>query len=278
MSAIRDLTDLAACRDVVRLQEAVWGRDSEIVPASVLFVSAKRGGILIGAFDEAALVGFVWSLPGVRDGAPTHWSHMLGVLPEARGRGLGYDLKRAQRDRALEAGVDLIEWTFDPLQAPNAHLNISTLGATSATYLVNAYGEMTGPLHRGTPTDRLIAEWWIRTPHVERRLARRGPVVRSAEVLDAPVALGVHPGGDWPVPVPRQHDLGARRLLLQIPPRFTELQASAPDVALAWRLATRETFTSHFARDYRVVDFLVDREGGGSYLLEQATSATPAAS
>ena len=125
----------------------MWGRDGELVPASVLLVSAKRGGILIGALDGSRLVGFVWSMPGVRDGAPTHWSHMLGVLPDVRGRGVGRDLKLAQRDRALAAGVDLIEWTFDPLQAANAHLNIATLGGTSSTYLVDAYGQMVGPLH-----------------------------------------------------------------------------------------------------------------------------------
>jgi predicted GNAT superfamily acetyltransferase len=267
VSAIRDLTDLAGCRDVVRLQEAVWGRDSEIVPASVLFVSAKRGGILIGAFDEPRLVGFVWSMPGVREGAPTHWSHMLAVLPDARGRGVAQQLKRAQRDRALAAGVDLIEWTFDPLQAANAHLNVTTLGSTSATYLVNAYGDMSGPLHRGTPTDRLIAEWWIRTPHVERRLAQRGPTVRVGEVLDAPIALALETDQDWARPGEPQFDLDARRILVSIPPRFTEMQASAPDVALAWRLATREVFTRYFARGYRVVDFLDRRGGQGSYLL-----------
>ncbi|HUL72003.1 MAG TPA: GNAT family N-acetyltransferase [Vicinamibacterales bacterium] len=277
MSTIRDLTDLSSCREVVRVQEDVWGRDSEVVPASVLLVSAKRGGILIGAFEEARLVGFVWSMPGTRDGAPTHWSHMLAVRPEVRRRGLGQQLKRAQRDRAIAAGVDLIEWTFDPLQAANAHLNISVLGGTSATYLVNAYGEMTGPLHRGTPTDRLVAEWWIRTPHVERRLAASGPVVRSAEILDAPVALGLAPGRDWPRPLPPRLDLDARRILVAIPPRFTEMQASAPDAALAWRHATREVFTTYFGRGYRVVDFLGDK-----YLVESEVRsqkpAIPAAS
>jgi len=268
--ALRDLTDIGACREVVRVQEAVWGRDGEIVPASVLLVSAKRGGILIGAFDAARMVGFVWSMPGVRDGAPTHWSHMLGVLPDARGRGVGRDLKLAQRDRAQAAGVDLIEWTFDPLQAANAHLNISTLGGISTTYLVDAYGAMIGPLHLGTPTDRLIVEWWIRRPHVERRIARATVtsalplMVRTAEIADAPSAL--QPAGTGPL-APRL-DLDSRRVLVPIPAGFTEMQQTDAALALAWRLAVREVFTTYFARGYRVVDFWRDENAGGRYLIE----------
>lgn len=249
------------------MQEAVWGRDGEIVPASVLVVSAKRGGILIGAFEDTTLVGFVWSMPGVRDGSPTHWSHMLGVLPDLRGRGVGRDLKLAQRDRALAAGVDLIEWTFDPLQSANAHLNIAMLGGTSSTYLVDAYGEMVGPLHLGTPTDRLIVEWWIRRPHVERRIARAkgvAPIVRSAEIASAAVVFDSVSG----VPSAPQLDLDARRVLIPVPAGFTEMQRTDPDRALAWRLAVRDAFRAYFARGYRVVDFWINPDVGGRYLLE----------
>jgi predicted GNAT superfamily acetyltransferase len=274
--AYRDLTDIASCREVVRIQEAVWGAGSEIVPASVLFVSTKRGGILIGAVDDGKMVGFVWSMPGVLDGHLTQWSHMLGVMPAARGRGVGHALKLAQRDRAIAAGVELIEWTFDPLQAPNAHLNIAELGGVAGTYLVDAYGSMSGQLHLGTPTDRLIVEWRLRAPHVERRLARAsraaGPVVRSAEILDAPAALAPADATGRTPGAPRL-DLDARRILVGVPPRFTELQQQAADEALAWRLASRSVFTTYFARGYRVVDFLLDRSrGGGSYLMEKVGS------
>jgi predicted GNAT superfamily acetyltransferase len=273
--ALRSLADIASCREVVRVQEAVWGRDGEIVPASVLLVSAKRGGILIGAFDEARMVGFVWSMPGVRDNAPTHWSHMLGVLPDVRGRGIGRDLKLAQRDQALAAGVDLVEWTFDPLQAANAHLNIATLGGISTTYLVNVYGAMVGPLHRGTPTDRLVVEWWIRRPHVERRIARAGgtsahqPIVRSAEIAGAPAALEPTPAG----PSAPRLDLDDRRVLVAIPSGFTEMQQMDADSAFAWRLAVREVFTSYFARGYRVVDFWIT-DAGGAYVLDLSQAAS----
>jgi len=272
----RDLTSLDECRAVVDLQIAVWGGGMDVVPASVLLVSAKRGGILVGAADAGRLVGFVWSMPGWREGVATHWSHMMGVLPGARGRGLGAALKREQRDRALAQGAELVEWTFDPLQATNAHLNFASLGVTAAAYLVDVYGPMEGPLHRGTPTDRLIAEWWIRRPHVERRLARRSGVgpIRSAEIRDAPAALEAVPSAGWLRSGAVTAGHAARRVRIPVPGRFSEMQQQATDLALGWRMATREAFQAYFALGYQAVDFLLDREtGGGEYLLARADDA-----
>ena len=115
------------------------------------------------------MVGFAYAVMGMKDGRPMQWSHMAGVLPEFRG-GLGYRLKLAQRERALAQGLDLIEWTFDPLQAMNAHFNFAKLGGVSDEYAANFYGESTSALHRGTPTDRLVLSWRITEPHVVRRL------------------------------------------------------------------------------------------------------------
>jgi len=275
--SLNDIGDIAGCRAVVSIQIEVWGEDGEVVPASVLLASIKRGGILVGAYDRDHLVGFVWSMPGWRDGVPTQWSHMLGVRPIARGAGLGELLKVAQRDRALAAPVDLIEWTFDPLQAQNAHLNMATLGCVATTYRVNTYGEMIGPLHRGTPTDRLVAEWWIRKPHVERRLAARAArasghlIARSAEVVKAPSGIATRQTGEWLECVSADASLDAPRIVVPIPPRFTELQQQATDTALAWRLMTREIFLAYLSRGYRVLDFFRDPQGGGQYLLAEAS-------
>lgn len=279
MSELRAIADLAGCRAVVELQIAVWGADAETVPASVLLVSAKRGGILVGAFDGGALVGFVWSMPGWRDGRPTHWSHMLAVSPAARGRGIGEALKRAQRDRALAQQIDLVEWTFDPLQAQNAHLNLARLGAVASTYLADAYGAMSGPLHRGTPTDRLVAEWWIRRPHVERRLERGARLTaRSADVAGAPLTIETRPADPWVECVGERCDLDASRLLVPVPPRFTEMQQQARDSAASWRAASRAVFSTYFARGYVAVDFFLDREGaGGHYLLASQAAMSEAA-
>jgi predicted GNAT superfamily acetyltransferase len=260
---IRDVADLAGCRAVVDVQIEVWGRDAETVPASLLVASIKRGGILIGVWEGPRLVGFVWSMPGTRDGRPTHWSHMLGVRPEARGLGLGLALKCVQGQRALAAGFDLIEWTFDPLQATNAHLNMSSLGCVASEYRVNTYGEMPGPLHRGTPTDRLVAEWW------PRETAAGNP--RAAlENAEARPTILTRPSGTWTEIAAVRTDLDAPELCIAVPARFGEMQHQATEIALAWRMATREAFTAYFARGYQAVGFTIDREnGGGTYVLSR---------
>ena len=117
------------------------------------------------------MVGFAYAVVGMKSGKPMMWSHMAGVLPEFRG-GLGFRLKLAQRDRALAQGYDLIEWTFDPMQAMNAHFNFAKLGGVVEEYAPNFYGESTSALHRGTPTDRVVLSWKIAEPHVVRRLER----------------------------------------------------------------------------------------------------------
>ena len=274
---LSDLKTLDECRAVVDLQVAVWGRDMETVPAGVLLVSAKRGGILIGAAEGGRLAGFVWSMPGLRGEVRSHWSHMLAVLPEFRGRGLAEALKLEQRQRALAQGADLVEWTFDPLQAGNAHLNFVCLGAIASEYLADAYGSLSGPLHRGTPTDRLIAEWWIRRPHVERRLAERSaPVVaRSAGVFESPYAVEAREEGGWMVAGRVDTDLDARRVRIPVPPCFGQMQAQATPLALAWRMATRQAFQAYFGRGYRAVDFFLDRaSGGGEYLISDRGSTS----
>ena len=281
---IRPLKTLEDCRAVVALQEAVWGQDGEIVPASVLLVSAKRGGILLGADAAAAsaggppLAGFVWSMPGIRDdGIRTHWSHMLAVLPEFRERRLGEQLKWTQRDRALAQGADLIEWTFDPLLAANAHFNLHVLGGIGAAYGVNIYGALTGPLHRGTPTDRLIVEWRIREPHVARREAVRRSgqpgtlTARSSEVLDAPITIATEMRDGWLQVVEAHAGCDDERLLVPVPPQFLNMQQQSTEHALHWRLAVRDVMADALARGYRAVDFFLNRElGGGAYLLARS--------
>jgi predicted GNAT superfamily acetyltransferase len=220
------------------------------------------------------MAGFVWSLPGWRgDGERTHWSHMLGVVPDARGSGIGEQLKWAQRDRALGQGVALIEWTFDPLQALNAHLNLSRLGCVAGHYLVDAYGPMFGPLHRGTPTDRLVAEWWIKRPHVVRRKDSAAAGIftaRSRDVSNAPAVLSVREESGWDVCGDVRTGLHDPRVMIPIPAKFGEMQSSATELALAWRSASRTAFQTYFSRGYVAVDFFLDRErGGGLYLLSR---------
>jgi predicted GNAT superfamily acetyltransferase len=170
-------------------------------------------------------------------------------------------------------GADLVEWTYDPLQALNAHLNFAKLGIVVGEYAENIYGDSSSPLHRGSPTDRFVAEWEIRSPHVERRVQSRsaGPV-RDASIGTAPVVNASTQRGDRLIPGAASLTIDATRVLVEIPVGFAELQAQEPSLALDWRLATREIFQHYFGRGYRAVDFFLSRDTGrGRYLLARRT-------
>ena len=273
---IRPLTTIEDCKKVADLERSVWGyTDAEdVVPPPVLIVSIKRGGILLGAFDAAGeMKGFVYAIPGLKDGKPMQWSHMLGVTADARDAGLGARLKLAQREQALAMGIDLIEWTYDPLQAMNAHLNFAKLGVVVEEYEENIYGESSSVLHRGTPTDRFVAQWHITRPHVERRIASIGqPVVRDSSVGQAPVVNPSRESGEWLEPGPSDLSAGGRRVLVEIPMGFGDMQTREPGLALEWRMASRSIFQSYLGRGYHVVDFFLSRAARrGHYLLAEKT-------
>ncbi len=276
---IRDLTTLDDFRRVVELEKLIWGYTDadDVVGVPILVVSVKCGGILLGAFDEQGeMVGFVYSLPGLRHGRPMQWSHMLGVVPGVREAGLGTRLKLAQRDRALAMGLDLVEWTFDPLQAPNAHLNFAKLGVIVREYALNVYGESTSPLHRGAPTDRFVAEWWVRRPEVERRLALGAAATPRQGSPGAPLVNTTRRRGEWLACGELALDRRDPELLVEIPVNFTDMLQRNPELALEWRLKTREIFEPYLAAGYTVVDFLLDRGAGtGRYLLALGSWGEP---
>lgn len=190
---VAGLTELAQFERCVDLQLAVWGySEGDLIPKRMFIVASRIGGQVIGAFDREAIIGFAMALPGYRAGRPYLHSHMLAVLPEYRNAGLGRRLKLAQREDALARGFDLMEWTFDPLEIKNAHLNIARLGAIARRYQPDFYGPSSSPLQGGLPTDRLYAEWWLRSSRVKRVLGEEGdetdegaPIVRQVEVPGA---------------------------------------------------------------------------------------------
>jgi predicted GNAT superfamily acetyltransferase len=269
---IRPLTTIDECRRVAALEREIWGLEDgeDIVPPPVLIVSVKRGGILLGGFDaDGVMKGFVYSMPAIKDGRLTQWSHMLGVVADARDSGLGARLKLAQREAAVRAGVELIEWTFDPLQALNAHFNFAKLGVVVEEYEENVYGDSASPLHAGAPTDRFIAEWRITLPHVERRIGSWGqPVMRDSSVAGAFLINPAVPAGEWLVPGGADLSRDDRRLLVEIPTGFSEMLIARPALALEWRMHARKIFRTCFERGYRAVDFFLSRSAGrGHYLL-----------
>jgi len=175
MIEVRPVTAHAELQETVRLQKLIWGfEDVELIPLRLFVVATKIGGQVFGAFDGKKMIGFCMALPGLKPGGKTYLhSHMLAVLPEYRNAGVGRRMKLAQRDEALARGIELIEWTFDPLEIKNAYFNMERLGAVVRRYVLNQYGTTSSPLHGGLPTDRCIAEWWLRSPRVQAMLASR---------------------------------------------------------------------------------------------------------
>jgi predicted GNAT superfamily acetyltransferase len=173
MIEIRPLASHSEFREAVRLQQEIWGfQDVELLPLRLFVVATKIGGQALGAFDGRRMIGFCLAIPGLKPGGKGYLhSHMLGVLSEYRDRAVGRRLKLAQRDEALGRGIDLIEWTFDPLEIKNAFFNVERLGAIVRRYVVNQYGTTTSHLHGGLPTDRCIAEWWIASPRAQAIVA-----------------------------------------------------------------------------------------------------------
>ena len=270
----RDLTTLEDFAAVVALEREVWGPDyDEAVPLGMLKVTTSRGAILIGAFDgDEKLIGFVYSLPGTKNNSAVQWSHKLGVAGGCRNACVGQTLKLLQRERALAAGVDLIEWTFDPLQATNAHLNIAKLGVIVEAYEEHFYGESTVPLrHRHHPTDRFVAAWHLRRPRVERRLAVSRTNVPAGGQPAPPDAARVNRAvlcGEWPECRDVVLGITTPAVAVEIPTGFADMLARAPERAMAWRLATRQIFNHYCAAGYRAVEFALDLEHQkGTYAL-----------
>ncbi len=254
----------------VRLQQATWGRDfADRVPASILMLAQEMGGIVSGAFLGDRLVGFVFGITGLRDGELAHWSDMLAVDPEVRGRGVGRRLKLHQRELLLARDVPRMIWTTDPLEARNAHLNLRRLGATARTYLRELYGDSVSPLHAGIGTDRILCEWALDSERVAARVAGSGPETpaRPGTILN-PTAEAGRP---WPQPpeggvTPRAEVVG-----VVVPAEIQGLKSADPELARAWRLSVRTALEAAFREGYVAVDF-ISGPVVGTYVLARGLS------
>jgi predicted GNAT superfamily acetyltransferase len=203
-------------REAVALQKTIWGFDDiELLPVRLFVVADKIGGHAFGAFDKRRMIAFCLAIPGLKPGGKSYLhGHMLGVLPEYRNLGIGRTLKLRQREEAIGRGIDLIEWTFDPLEIRNAWFNMERLGAIVRRYVRNQYGTTSSHLHGGLPTDRCIAEWHLRSDRVEAAIAGR-PVPRPeiAERIDLPADIAE---------IRRDHPERARAIQSNAADRFEE--------------------------------------------------------
>jgi predicted GNAT superfamily acetyltransferase len=252
---------------VEELQRAVWpGSETDVVPAHVFITAIHNGGLVIGAFIDGQLIGFVFGFPGIEftpDGPrPKHCSHMMGIRPGQRDSGIGFALKRAQWQMVRKQGIDHITWTFDPLLSRNAYLNVAKLGAVCNTYRRSEYGDMRDGLNAGLPSDRFQVDWWVNTRRVERRLSKRprGPLkldnFSKAELqpLYTPLA------GTSNLIRPPEHfsPLEGRLQLAEIPSDFNAMKSEDFALARDWRFFSREVFETAFSAGYIITDFIYE--------------------
>ena len=234
---VRALALVPEFEEAVRLQQEIWGFDEiELLPVRLFVVASKVGGQAFGAFDDGRMIAFLLAIPGIRDGRHYLHSHMLGVLPEYRDRGVGRMLKLEQRNDALARGISLVEWTFDPLELKNAFFNIERLGAIMRRDHANQYGATSSHLHGGLPTDRLVAEWHVSGPRAQTILAGR----------------------------PFQRPLAESRV--SVPSDIASIRAAYPARARGIQREIGNRFQDAFARGFAVVGFERSTEAG-TYLI-----------
>ncbi len=238
--AIRNCEDKQEFEACLDLQRQVWGfNDEDLVPTRLFIVAQKIGGQVIGAFDGDKLVAFALGIPGNRNGHLYMHSHMLAVDAAYRNSGLGRRVKLFQREDALRKGIELIEWTFDPLEIKNAYLNLEKLGAITRRYTINQYGLVSSSLQGGLPTDRLTAEWWLKSKRVEAVLTTGAhPAVKGEAVVEVPAEIY-----GWKASPAHRHQ------------------------ALEVQQRNRQLFLEYFGKGLAVLAFERDAHGNGKYVL-----------
>jgi predicted GNAT superfamily acetyltransferase len=259
---IRELASHEERAAAVRLQEETWGAAfTERVPAAMLLVGHKLGGVSAGAFaSDGSLMGFVFGLTGLRDGRLVHWSDMLAVRADAQGRHVGQALKHYQRERCRVLGVQTMYWTFDPFVARNAKLNLCRLGASVDEFVPDMYGADTrSPVHGSLGTDRFVASWPVSAESV--------PMPCDTTLLHG-VAVAGGPAGSAP---------GAREALpdtasvaVRIPADFAALLHADLESARAWRMSARRAFLHYLPLGYRVRAFASEGDRGAAYILTRS--------
>ena len=268
---ICDIDSVSDMHQVESLEKEIWGCDDlDVLPATMFSASREVGGVLVGAYNDESLVGFVYGFPGLEEGEITHHSHMLAVKTSQRNLNLGYRLKLAQRDRVLAQNIKRITWTFDPLQSLNAYFNFNKLGVVADKYKVNFYGESTTSFLHQFGTDRLWVSWMIQSDRVSRRLHNESSEASFTSELPRLVQVRK----DEPVASEPLEIAGEPHVAIEIPSDINALQQKDPALAMRWREITREAFTAAISSEYLVQDFFRGQraeESFGIYVLSAQT-------
>lgn len=270
---IRDLQSYEEMLAIHKLQQEIWGLEELMMGLYPPLIStvAKNGGVVLGAFDNKTgkMVAFLFGFLGREPGGPLKLcSQNMGVLEEWRRYGIAEALKRAQRERVLAQELSLITWTYDPLEGPNAYLNLHKLRAISRRYIQNLYGTNFGALNAGLPSDRLLVEWWVRGARLEQK--------NETGWETAPPVFQIEGEGVQRQIVHSDLDLQQEMILLETPADIHPLKAADMALAMDWRLKVREAFETYFEKGYIAIDFISTIEGNerrNRYLLQKQTPA-----
>lgn len=241
---IRALHTMEEMKQVQILEDLVWTGDS--IPTHQTITAVKNGGIILGAYLGNELVGFNYGFPGYLNRKVYLCSHNMGIHPDYRGKGIGSKLKEMQKATARKMGYDLITWTFDPLETRNAYLNMSKLRAICDTYVENCYGEINDGLNNGLPTDRFKVEWWIDSEHIKTPYSFDG-----ASIGNIPWEMT---NDDWPKLA--EFDISSfvgESIKVPVPANFQTLKRKDIELAIDWRMKTREIFQTLFGKGYAAV-------------------------
>jgi predicted GNAT superfamily acetyltransferase len=253
---VRTLSDLRRCHEI---QRAVWGySDLMVFPYTILVSMQNNGGVLLGAYVNDELMGFVTGYLGMAGTKLYLFSQRMGVLPEYQSLGLGFRLKVAQREQMLRQGIDIIVWTYDPLEGKNATLNIEKLGGIVRYYARDIYGYIQNPLQTGLTTDRFLLEWHLMSDRVRERVRGRYQRARVEEWLsgqDIPLVNYASWEGDLPRPLAADLEIEDDQILVQVPPDLQRIKGYDLSIARAWREITRVIFETYFQRGYVVTGF-----------------------
>ncbi|WP_085522494.1 GNAT family N-acetyltransferase [Tuberibacillus sp. Marseille-P3662] len=258
---IQRLTKLDDIQDIQTIEADVWNMNP--IPIHQTYTVAQNGGIILGAYDQNRLVGFLYSFPGFKNGHPYLCSHMLGIHPDYQMTGLGERMKLRQKEEAINMGYELITWTFDPLESVNGYLNLHKLCSIGAVYLKNHYGEMNDKLNKGLPTDRFLIEWWLKSDYLKKQRSETSSA--ASPLLETELNRDAQPF------IYRDlietFDSSVEAWLVPIPNQFQSIKKSHAELARDWRLKTRTAFQLLLANGFVAVDFVRQKQSKTSYYI-----------
>lgn len=247
---IRQLNTISELEEASKLEGMIWGVDNPLCVDHLNTVS-RNGGFVLGAFAQNQMIGMNFSCPGFLNGQAYLWSDTMGVKKEWRSKGIGEKMKRMQEEIAKEKGYSLIAWTFDPLETPNAYLNLSKLGAVTSTYYQDYYGAMEDSLNKGMPSDRLQVEWWLDRPKKWMLPEQQGESLIDWSLNEK--------GFPEPKRINEEFPKG-EKLLISVPANYRSMIKEDLKLALKWRKITREVFEKCFALGWVAVELGLNRD------------------